>query len=532
MNFSKDLTAVIVVVFMLNITGTLTAQLTNKSRFKDFSKESKFPFKETDIPQQEYPRLELDDGETVIQLITLQGINVSYIVDYDKYEDQYLTTTDKDEDWYITLIVENTSALDIYYENANDVVAYLNVPGERTFYDDINDKEIKIWGGHCTFYAWMLEKKNGKYVMLKGDDYYHDFIVNRTAESYLEAMVQRRFRPLKVSTRVPIDKKDALGGISDLIAYKATTSSSQIVSLSEGNYQVATLELSRKRVYLTSAYAKISTLHKFKTSGRYTTIYEDNSLRIEIAALNNTGSMEYKVTNLIAQNLTMNNNVPIGELTISNSHVQEIYLAKKNSFAVQKLSANASYTKRFNAFLNPVSGQYWMDNDKLIPRKTFERNYIATNLKLKEIKGAKLVSKSTNASTGGSGKTNVFILFPLNSTGKYQLGKFYFSDAQKHLMHRGQAYKVELTRMGETKWITFDSDFNGFTYPPKKIDKWLGYKPGIMVGNVTAITAGPGESYFFVMIDGKLQSVAEADWKTYMKNSAMTNKPSAEVIKK
>ena len=86
--------------------------------------------------------------------------------------------------------------------------------------------------------------------------------------------------------------------------------------------------------------------------------------------------------------------------------------------------------------------------------------------------------------------------------------------------------------MGETKWITFDSDFNGFTYPPKKIDKWLGVKPGIMVGNVTAITAGPGESYFFVMIDGKMQSVAEADWKKYMKDSAMTNKPSAEVIKK
>ncbi len=86
--------------------------------------------------------------------------------------------------------------------------------------------------------------------------------------------------------------------------------------------------------------------------------------------------------------------------------------------------------------------------------------------------------------------------------------------------------------MGETKWVTFDTDYNGYTYPPKKIDKWLGPKVGIMKAYVTSINAGPGESYFFVMIDGKLQSVTENEWKGYLKDSAMTNSPKPEVIKK
>jgi len=53
-----------------------------------------------------------------------------------------------------------------------------------------------------------------------------------------------------------------------------------------------------------------------------------------------------------------------------------------------------------------------------------------------------------------------------------------------------------------------------------------------MKAYVTSINAGPGESYFFVMIDGKLQSVTENEWKGYLKDSAMTNSPKPEVIKK
>ena len=496
---------------------------------KDFSKEVEFPFKESDDPNQEYPRMALDEGETVIELIKLQGIKVSYVVEYDKWENQGLTSTDKDEDWYIYMILENTTKQDIFYDNANDVVASIEMPGYKTFYDDLNNKEIKVWGGHCTFYAWMLEdKKDGKYVMEKGEEYAWDYVINRSAESYVEAMIQRRFRPLKVSTTIPSAKKDAIGGMNDLIAYKETSSISAVEYRSEGSYRSASLKLPKRRVYLTAAYPNIISLAKFKTNGNYTTIYEDNSLRIELATLNNTGGMEYRVTNLIAQDLITNNNVPFAEVTISNSHIQQIYLAKKNKFAVQKLAAKMSYTKRFTAFLNPVSGQYWMDKDKLVPRTTIGRNYIATKLRMKALKGAKQVSKSAS----GSGKTNVYILFPLNNIGKYQIGKFYFADTQKHLMNRGQVYKVELSKMGETKWITFDTDFNGFTYPPAKINKWLGPKPGLMKANITAITAGPGESYFFVMVEDKLQSISESDWKNYLKDSSMTNKPTAVVIKK
>ncbi|MCB0479637.1 MAG: hypothetical protein KDC84_15830, partial [Crocinitomicaceae bacterium] len=270
--------------------------------------------------------------------------------------------------------------------------------------------------------------------------------------------------------------------------------------------------------------------HTFKMNGDWWILYEDASVLIELRKLNDYGSMEYKVTNKGAQDLKMNNNVPIGEVTISNSHREEIYLMKKNNFAMQKLAGNASYTYKFNAQLNPISGEYWVDNHKLVGRKTYPRDYVPTNLKLRKIQGAALA-----VSTGGTGNTKVYILYPLNSLSKYDMGKFYFKDAQKHLMRKGQVYQVNLSATGLTKWITFDSEFNGYTYPPDKINKWLGDKPGIMKDRVTSIDAQPGQAYYYVMVgDGylKLQSVTKEEWNKYLKDRNMVSSSKPEVISK
>jgi hypothetical protein len=532
MTYKTFLLKLIVFLTLLS-SNTLFAQLTKKSQFKEFSKELKFPFKESDDPKQKYPRLNVEDGETIVQLVKLNGIKVSYIVDYDKWEEFEVSTVDKEEDWYIDFILENNSGTDLYYDNANDIVAYMKMPGEKTYYDDLNGKELNHWGGYLPFFAWMLEdKKNGKYILRNNDSYEWDYLISRDAEAYIEAMVQRRFRPMEVSVSVPNNKKEALGKMNDLIAYDQTVSLSAIKTSTNGNYHTSTVELPRKRIYLTSAYPKIESTHNFKQNGKYTVIYEDNSMKLELRSIDNKGLMEYKVTNLIAQDLKMNNNVPIAELTISNSHIEEIFLSKKNKFAVQKLPPNSSYTKEFKAFLNPVSGEYWKDNHKLILKSPLTRNYIATRLRLKNVMGAKHVSKSKDAGSGSAGgKTYVHILYPLNSEGKQMTGKFYFKDAKKHLMHRGQVYRVELSEMGLTKWVTFHTDYKGHTYPPNKIEKWLGVKPGMMKYYLTSIVAAPGESYFFVMIGGQLQSVTETAWNIYLKDAEMTSNATPEEIK-
>jgi hypothetical protein len=508
------------------------SQLTNKSQFKDFTKEIKFPFDKKKDPSMKYPQLRVESGEAVVDLIQLQGLKVSYIIDYDKWQESTLTETDRDEDWYIELFIENTTKEDFFYENPNDIVATLKVPGERTYYDDLNGNELKISGGKCIFYAWMLEKENGKYVLPAGEYYEWDFVVNRDAESYLETWVQRRFRPLEISTKIPIGKARSYSQKHDLIAYQETTTKSEIQSVSYGNYSSATLKLPKKRAFLSTAYPKIISNHQFKMNGDYMVVHEDNSIRIELKKLNDYGRMEYRVTNLISSDLKMNNNVPIAEITISNSHRQEIHLMKKNNFAMQKLAAHGVYSKQFTVQLNPISGEYWVDNHKLVHRESFPRDYIPTNLKLRKIMGAKHVTKSNGS---GSGPTNIYILYPLNSLSKYNPGMFYFEDAQKHEMFKGQIYRIELSETGTRKWITFDSDYNGHTYPPNKINKWLGEKPGLMKDRVNTIDAQSGETYYFIMVGDsyiKLHSITKSEWIEYIKNENMTWPDKPKVIQK
>lgn len=510
---------------------TVFSQLTNKSQFKNFYKEIKFDYVAKDNPNSEYPRLKVEGDETVVDIVQLQGIKLSYIIDYDKWEESTLTETDRDEDWYIDLILTNTTKHDIYYDNPDDVIAILKVPGERTYYDNLRGQEIKVSGGKLVFYAWMLEdKENGKYILRGDDEYEWDYVVNRDAESYFETWVQRRFRPLEASVSIPVGKKRDLGSKNNLIAYKETVANSEIQNTTYGNFSTSVVRLPKKRVFLSTAYPILESKYTFKKNGNYTVIFEDASVRIELKELDKFGNMEYRVTNLNSQPLKMNNNVPIGEITISGSHREEIYLMKKNNFAMQKLGPNETYTKQFQAQLNPVSGEYWVNNHKLEFRKNYPKNYFATNLKLRKIMGA------THAtSSGGSGNTKIYILYPLNSLSKYDPGMFYFKDGQKHAMKKGQIYRVELSQTGTTKWITFDTDFNGFTYPQKKIDKWLGDKPGLMQDRVITINAQPGESYYYVMVGDsyvKLQGVTKKDWDSYIKNSNMTYPDAPVVIKK
>ena len=164
--------------------------------------ESTFPYEKMEDPKTKYPRLTTENNLWINPLVQMQGIKVSYLVDADV--DRTLSIDmDRMEDWFIDVYLWNMTGEDIYYDNPDALVAYVKFPGENMDYTTANGREIEKTGGLCPFYANMLDKENGKYIFYAGEEYTWDYYVYRDTDSYIEAALQRKFRPLEVATFLP-----------------------------------------------------------------------------------------------------------------------------------------------------------------------------------------------------------------------------------------------------------------------------------------------------------------------------------------
>ncbi len=493
---------------------------------RDGGKIVEFPFEFVPGKELDYPILRVEDNLPVNPLAQLQGIKVSCSVDY-THEREISKDMDRSEDWEIELFVENQSGKDIYYQNPDDIVSIIKFPGEESDFLDANDELVELNGGTIIFYASMLDKKNGKYLMEAGEEYEWDYTIYRDADSYLEAAFQKKFRPLSISVGLPQENVDASGNKNDLISWRETVSLSSMVISNNGYLRNAYIEFPDHYVDLTPHAPFARTKTTFKKNGQQTIIFEDHAIRVELNSISDIGKVTYTVSNLTDQKLSLGNNDLFGQILYSNGERFDLFLSLKNNFAIQKLDPFASYSNDYYINAPTVSGEFFVEKDRKTRRKTIQKSIVPVQFILIPIDGVQYKEEFE------SNKIAINILHTKNPKNPGAIsGSMYFKDAVKHELKRGQVVQVQLSESGYIKWITMAEYHQNFSYKQKNIDKWLGDKPGIFGNYVTNLNAEMGKQYYFVLTDDEdIHSVTKEKWDSIIKDSSLTLQNQAEVLK-
>lgn len=521
----------ILVLILVLVAGRAIAQV-NTSDLKLRGRDTvNFKYESIVDPKADYPVLEWNGYEEIVQIATIQGIRVSFAVDIDRYNEAFDFDVYTSDDFYITVYLDNMTGEDIYYDNPDDIVADIHFPGNETYFDNVGGKEQHIMGGRTPFYAAFLEdKENGKYVLRAGEQYEWDYNIFREAETLIQMAAQREFRPLSVTTHIPQIKVGKKGFINDYISYKETIEGEKQTSEITDGYNRTTVHLPKRHVHLTSFAPKVKSLEGFKKNGDYDVIYES---KVFILELKNDGDgwHTYKVTNKTPSEIKAYNDGYFAELYFVGKGKTKLWLHDdsekhnvKNNWTHQVLPPHGSYTGRFQVSLTPVSGEYWVNGDKLEFRKKYERSYVPRKLVIRPFQGAAVAESS------GSDEMAIHVLFPgkkSNAAFVYGAGYLYTSATEYIPISRGNIYKFTTANEGVKNLCIIEYKN---PYPEKLMYKYFNDQ-GLYKGYVLHLDIQPGEAYYYVFneSDSKLSPVTKEQWETFINDPGYTKNKEPEV---
>lgn len=237
----------------------------------------KFESVKDESVQVDLPPARIMDGHWVYPIGTVNGIEISYMLevdadmDFEGYSDTY---------YDIDLIFRNVTGKKIVYNNPLDIVGEVKFTGEEVEIYLNDDKVIEKLGGKCPFLAEWLDHEDGKYVMYPDEDYVGFYTINQDSEGWLELMWLRRLKPLWVKSRIPHKYFDD-NFSNDLRFYPDYKLTKKDNTVTSDGFVEKKIKLPSKKIECTPIRKDIKLKEPLETNGLYSVLFENENIKIE-----------------------------------------------------------------------------------------------------------------------------------------------------------------------------------------------------------------------------------------------------------
>lgn len=456
-----------------------------------------------DFPTQEYY-----EGDYIIPIGTIQGIEIGYQLEIDS-EWNLDGTSHSDRD--ITLVVRNKTGKKIVFNNSMDKIAEVKFTGESVEFDiDADGKFYKEkMGSKCPFYAFALDKENGKYVMEPNEFYEWDYTIYQDAETMVGGMFNRRFKTLWAKSYVPINHKGQYS-TTKLIAYPE-------INLSKFPKEVANqfstqqISISGKKIEITPAIRGLSQKTALKTEGIYTVALENENIKVlyyinPSPKLNkDNGYLEYdmkvKIENTSGEKIINKwKRGRIGWLRFYNCNSMPLHIAEYNKGWEPDFNFTAGKSVEYERKLKMTcfSGELW-DEKKSYANRNLETNHpiVLRNI---EIVNRLMASKDELSPKNEDGKTLVHVYFKLADMTDINPN---YDPTKNDPSDLGGLMEEKQNRMFLTKFNKFSNDGNFKLY----LNETANVSTSIIVKNSYTFEMPQGGVYdFFVSGSKKITS--------------------------